>query len=146
MSTDTVRFVDALARYLHSAGMARYQPIGAYPEGDIPAVFFNLLPAKPEAALAITVYDELFDRDDHNPDLFVQLRWRAAGTDPRTVDLTADATSRILHDRAHLTFPGNVRVLLCRRKVRGLTTPDSNGRYERADSYVFTLNPGGTTS
>ncbi|MFI5778137.1 minor capsid protein [Nocardia sp. NPDC051570] len=145
MSTDTGRFVDALARYLHSAGMARYQPVGTYPDGDIPAVFFNLLPAKPEAALAITVYDEQFDRDDHNPDLYVQLRWRTAGKDPRTVDLTADAASRILHDQTHLTFSGGVRVLLCRRKVRGLTIPDSNGRYERADSYVFTLNPGGTT-
>ncbi|WP_067566140.1 minor capsid protein [Nocardia acidivorans] len=146
MTTDTATFVDALARYLDSAGLVRYQLVGAYAEGDIPATFFNLLPAKPEAALAITVYDELFDRDDHNPDVYVQLRWRLPGRDPRSVDRIADDANAILHDKTHLTFPGGVRVLLCRRKVRGLTTPDSNGRFERADSYVFTLNPGGTTS
>ncbi|WP_280273375.1 minor capsid protein [Nocardia wallacei] len=145
MSTDTGTFVDSLARYLDSAGLVRYQPVGAYSAGTVPAVFLNLLPAQPDAALAITVYDEVFDRDDHNPDLYVQLRWRTAGTDPRTTDDAADAANRLVHDQAHFILPGAVRVMLCRRKVRGLTTPDSNGRYERADSYVFTLNPGGTS-
>ncbi len=144
MSVDTGTFVDSLSRYLESAGLVRYQPVGAYPpDGPAPAVFFNLLPDSPEGALAVTVYDEVFDRDDHNPDLYIQLRWRTAGADPRTTDTVADSANRLLHDQSGLIFPGDVRVLLCRRKVRGLTTPDSNGRYERADSFVFTLNPGG---
>ncbi|MGV9662580.1 minor capsid protein [Nocardia niigatensis] len=144
MRPDTRTFVDALARYLASAGLARYEPTGPYLDGSAPAVFFNQLPDSPDTAVAITVYDELFDRDDHNPDLFVQLRWRAAGLDPRDVDELADNASRALHDRTHIQLANGVRVLLCRRRIRGLALPDSNARFERSDSYVFTLTPGGT--
>ncbi|QIS18530.1 phage tail terminator protein [Nocardia terpenica] len=146
MITGTRTLLDALARHLAALGLARYQPTDAYPSGALPAVFWNLLPPKPDDAISITIYDEAFDRDDHNPDVYVQLRWRTAGSDPRTTDDAADLAARSLHDISHLTLPGGVRVLLCRRKIRGLTTSDATGRFERADSYVFTLNPGGTTS
>ncbi|WP_051164448.1 phage tail terminator protein [Nocardia testacea] len=144
---DPGEFLEALARHLDAAGLARYIPAGAYPPGTVPAATFSLLPSKPDAAVALTVYDEVLDRDDHNPDVYVQMRWRAAGIDPRVVNASADAATRQLHDATHIQLPDGPRVLLCRRKIRGLATPDSNGRYERADSYVFTLNPapaGGT--
>ncbi|MBH0778821.1 phage tail terminator protein [Nocardia bovistercoris] len=143
---DATEFVEALARYLDASGLARYVASGAYPPGDACAVTFAGLPTSPDAAVALTVYDEQYGRDDHNPDVFVQMRWRTAGTDPRTTDSVADAARRLLHDATHVQLPDGPRVLLCRRRIRGGTTPDSNSRYERADSYVFTLNPapGGT--
>ncbi|MGW1740451.1 phage tail terminator protein [Nocardia sp. NPDC001965] len=143
---DPVGFLESLARYLDASGVARYVPAGAYTPGELAAVTFALLPTKPDTAVALTVYDESFQRDDHNPDVYVQFRWRAAGTDPRVVDRAADSATRLLHDASRFQLPGGPRVLLCRRRIRGLTTPDSNGRYERPDSYLFTLNPapGGT--
>lgn len=139
--TDTRTLVDALARHLAAAGLARYTPTGVYSGAGLPAAFDSLLPATPDAAVALTVYDEQYGRDDHNPDVFIQFRWRTAGKDPRTTNDVADAASRLLHDASHLLLPGGVRVLLCRRQIRGITTPDSNGRFERADSYRLTLNP-----
>ncbi|MBF6460154.1 hypothetical protein IU433_14025 [Nocardia puris] len=138
---DPGQFLDSFARHLDAAGLARYIPIGAYPPGTLPAITFTLLPPEPDAAVALTVYDEVLDRDDHNPDIFVQLRWRTGGTDPRTTDAVADAATRHLHDARHVRLPDGPRILLCRRRIRGVTAPDSNGRYERADSFVFTLNP-----
>lgn len=138
---DTGQFVESFARYLDAAGLARYVPDGAYGPGALCAVTFDLLPPGIDAAVALAVYDEIYDRDDHNPDVFMQLRWRTTGTDPRTTNNAADAATRHLHDASRIQLPDGPRVLLCRRKVRGVTTPDSNGRYERADSYRFTLNP-----
>lgn len=144
--TSTRQLVDALARYLDSTGIARYQPTGVYPSGSVPAVFAGLLPATPDAVVALTVYDVQFGRGDiGNEDVYIQFRWRTAGKDPRTTDDVADAATALLHDAERLLLPGGVRVLLCRRKIRGITTPDSTGRFERADSYMLTLNPGGTS-
>lgn len=138
---DPGEFLDALARHLDAVGLARYSPTGAYGPGSLPAITWTLLPATLDAAVALTVYDEILDRDDHNPDVYVQMRWRTAGTDPRTTHAAADAASRALHDASHVALPGGLRVLLCRRKIRGVAEPDNAGRWERADSYRFTLNP-----
>ncbi|MFC9874878.1 phage tail terminator protein [Nocardia salmonicida] len=144
--TSTRQLVDALARYLDSTGIARYQPTGAYPSGALPAIFDGLFPAAPDAALALTVYDVQYGRGDiGNEDVYIQFRWRTAGKDPRITNDVADRATELLHDAERLLLPGGVRILLCRRKIRGITTPDSNGRYERADSFMFTLNPGGTS-
>ena len=139
-ATTTTRFVDGIARYLMAQGIVRYG-LPAPPPGPLPAVYLSGLPATPDGAVSIIVYDERFDRDDQNPDVFCQFRWRTAGKDIRTTDDLADAAKAILHDMSHVTLPNGVVVALCRRRIRGLTVPDDNGRYERADSYQFILNP-----
>jgi hypothetical protein len=143
MAYTTAQIVDALAQHLKANGLVKYDPSGAIPAGPLPMVRMQSLPATPDAAIAIAVYDENFDRDDHNPDCYIQLRYRTAGKDPRITENLADAVTALLHDASEYVMPGGVRVLLSRRKIRGLLEPDSNARYERADSFRFTLTPNG---
>lgn len=138
--TDRYAVFDGLAQHLADAGLARYTPDGPYPPGPLPAVFYLRHPDTPADAITIVIYDENHDRDDHNPDIYVQLRYRRAGTDPRPVDRLADAVFELLHDRSHFTLPNGIGVKLCRRKIAGMSDPDTSGRWSRPDSYMFTLD------
>ena len=143
MPYNSSQVVAALSQFLEDNGKARYEPTGAYPTGTAPAVFMGRLPATPDSVVLINVYDWQRGRDDHNPDVYVQLRYRTAGKDPRTTENQADSVDALLHDRTEYVMPGGVRVLLSRATLRGLIEPDDNGRYERADSFRFTLTPNG---
>ncbi|MCZ4557984.1 minor capsid protein [Rhodococcus maanshanensis] len=131
---------DGLARYIAAAGLCRYSPTGVYPVDPLPAAVFGTFPDSPADAIGLRVYNESGDRDDANPDVYVQLRFRRAGKDPRPTDDFADAVKNLLHDRERFVLPGGIRVLLCRRVVTASTTPDASARYSRPDSYRLTLN------
>lgn len=130
----------ALAQHLATLGLARYTPTGVYTGTGPPAVFFGAMPDKPDDALVINTYNDDRSRDDHNPDIYIQIRGRRTGRDPRAVDDLMDALFDALHDATHQQW-GSVRVLQCRRTVRAPRDPDANGRWTRPDSYVITLNP-----
>lgn len=146
--TTSAALLESLAVLLDSLGVARYvPPPGAIAEDpDRPAIVFSSdLPAEPPTALAMSVYDDARDRDAWNPDLYVRLRFRAAGLDPRVVNNLADRVFEHIHtaepgDRQQ--WPGGVNVLTCLRVVRAQSAPDANGREMRADSYRITINPG----
>lgn len=137
---DTTTLEDALAEHLADLGLARYNPTGTYTGLSLPAVFFGTMPDKPDDALVINTYNDDRSRDDHNPDIYIQIRGRSAGRDPRAVDRLMDRIFDALHDTSHQTW-GSVRILLCRRTVRAPRDPDANGRWTRPDSYVITVNP-----
>lgn len=130
----------ALAQRLATLGLVRYEPGGMYGEAGLPAVFFGAMPDTPHDALVINTYNDDRSRDDHNPDIYIQIRGRSAGRDPRAVDQLMDGLFDALHDTSHTTW-GTVRVLLCRRVVRAPRDPDQNGRWTRPDSYRITANP-----
>lgn len=141
---NTEQVLDALARHLADAGVAQYNPAGVYTEKPaLPAVLFGMLPDKPDTAVAINRYDWSTARDDFNPDVFVQLRFRGAGRDPRTVERLADAVFAVLHwPIYHPTETWNgTHVLMSRRTVAAPIDQDANGRYHRADSYRLTITP-----
>lgn len=137
------RILDALARHLADAGLARYSPDGMYGTGTLPAIFMGTLPDKPDAALLLNIYNDSRDRDPDraNPDIWVQIRARTPGRDPRTTDDLADALFDQLDDATHYVMPGGVHVALSQRVVTTSADPDENGRYTRPDSYKFHLNP-----
>ena len=137
---DTTDLEDALAQHLADLGLARYEPNGVYSATGLPAVFFGAMPDKPDTALVINTYNDDRSRDDHNPDIYIQIRGRSAGRDPRAVDRLMDGLFDALHDTSHAQW-GDVRVLLCRRTVRAPRDPDANGRWTRPDSYLITVNP-----
>ncbi|MFE7746870.1 hypothetical protein ACFU5M_31725, partial [Nocardia sp. NPDC057455] len=83
VATTTSALLQALAQHLAAAGLARYSLTGY--SGDDPArpaVAFEQLPAAPDTAVSMAVYNHLTDRDRWNPDVYVRLRFRAAGVDP----------------------------------------------------------------
>lgn len=139
MNSSTV--LDGLARYLADAGLVRYSPTGVYPAGGLPAVVFGAMPDAPADVVAINVYDDSRDRDDWNPDVYVQLRFRTAGRNPSTTDDLGDGVFNELHLLDHTVFPGGVRLLIARRVIRAPHDQDAAGRYSRPDSYRLTINP-----
>lgn len=136
----------ALARMLHDAGLVQYNATGGYTENpNRPAVTFGRLPDKPLTAVCIAVYNESRADDDGNPDVYVQLRFRAGGS-PLATERLADSVFARLHwsdNHPREIWPGDVVVLLSRRTVRAPLAVDGNDRYERADSYRIHVNPGG---
>lgn len=145
-AVDTSMVQAALVAHLASKNLIQWNPSLGYSENpNRPAGRFGILTDSPATQVSINVYDHSTARDDHNPDIFVQLRFRAAGRDPRVVDRLADAVFAELHwsdSHPAENWPGGVHVLQCRRVVRGPSAPDSSDRYERPDSYRITFNPG----
>jgi hypothetical protein len=90
----------ALALRLAEANLARYNESEKYSASDDPvrpAVFLRaVLPDTPDTAVTISVIDDRRDRDAHNPDLTVRLRFRGAGRSARAVDDPADAVFKHL--------------------------------------------------
>jgi len=137
------RILDSLSRHIAAAGLARYSPDGIYGAGTLPAIVTGKMPDKPDAALLLNIYNDSRERDPDraNPDVWVQIRIRTPGQDPRTTNAVADDLFALLDDATHYTMPGGVRVGVSRREVATTADPDENGRYTRPDSYKFHLNP-----
>lgn len=143
---DTVELLEALAQHLTNLGLARWDPnLTNYPAGALPVVFFGQLRDKPDNAIFINVYNDDRSRDQGNPDYYVQLKFRAAGRDPRTVERLGDSVFRALddlHNERHNGHTwGDVRILLCHRHIRGPIALEATNRYTRPDSYTITTNP-----
>ena len=132
---------DAIGQHLATHGIARYAT--AYTGTGLPAVFRGTLPGTPDAAILINVYNEDYTRDDDSPDLYVQLRFRTAGQDPRTTNTLAHTVFQLLHfpDGTSNQVWAGVHILNSRRVIAGPIAPDGNNRYSRPDSYRITLNP-----
>ncbi|NKR32278.1 hypothetical protein GS504_15630 [Rhodococcus hoagii] len=143
MSLTRRRILDALARHIAATGLARYNPDGIYSASTVPAIFVGQMPPTPDAALLLNIYNDSRDRDPDraNPDIWVQLRGRTPGRDPRTTDDLLDALFDVLDNARHYVMPGGVRVAVSQREVTATADPDENGRYTRPDSYKFHLNP-----
>lgn len=142
---DTVELLEALAQHLTDLGLARYAPNGIYVGEGLPAIFFGQLPDKPDTAILLNAYNDDRSRDQGNPDYYVQLKFRAAGRDPRTVERLGDSVFRALddlHNERHNGHTwGDVRILLCHRHIRGPIALEATNRYTRPDSYTITTNP-----
>jgi len=108
----------------------------------LPAIFMGAMPTTPDNAVTVNVYNTSHARTDTgNPDAWVQLRWRAEGSDPRRVADMADRALGLLDDRDHIALNDRVHVRYATRTVRTPLERDANSRYERADSYHLSLKP-----
>ena len=141
----TVPVIEGLGLHLSAKGLVQYGS-SVYTENPTrPAYVAGALPGAPDTAVAMNVYNIDRSRDSFNPDFYIQLRFRAAGRDLRTVYRLADNVFAELHwadDHLHEVWPNGVRVLHSQFLSRTDVAPDGNGRYEVADSYRITFNPG----
>jgi hypothetical protein len=142
MSVDyTTPLQESVGHRLAELGLVRYSPTGAYADTGLPPVFHGAMPALPVSAVTVNVYDDQRGRDNHSPDVYVQVRARLDTRNPREInDLLAQVFEAFQHTTLYI-WPGGVRVLVCERVSRAPLGADTNGRYERADNYRFTLNP-----
>ncbi|MFI8660708.1 minor capsid protein [Rhodococcus qingshengii] len=121
------RIEDGLADFLKDVGA--------------PIVIGKVTPT-PDRVVFLNVYDEQYlrDPDRANPDVWIQLRGRAAGEDPAPANDLMDNIFRLLDNKSRYRI-GDIRVARSIRVVTTSTEEDSGGRNERADSYKFHLNP-----
>ncbi|MBP0456251.1 minor capsid protein [Streptomyces montanisoli] len=118
--------LDGLARWLHAAGMATYDPTGT--TGDL---FVEAMPSTPDAAVSLGLYDGAApdSRDDTDaPRLQIRVR---GGPDPRVSRRRCTALYRALHGLAGVRLDdGTWLVLATARATPAPMGPDSNGRHE----------------
>lgn len=140
----------AFAKHLAARGVAVYSET-AYPANPpLPAAVFGRLPqasaTSPLLAVALNRYYTDAACDSANPTIRVQLRWRAK-TYLAVERIADDAWKALRFNEAPdqtsepQTWPGGVRVQSCARVISAPSDPDSNGNWERADSYELILNP-----
>ncbi|HUR06995.1 MAG TPA: minor capsid protein [Nonomuraea sp.] len=134
--TWTRDLLTGFAVLLNEAGVADWNPNGIYADVQT-ALTIGGLPAKPDTAIALSVYGVGQAGDDvEQPDSSVQMQARfRAKTDPRLVDDLADAAFDAIHGLANATLSTGVHVLLARRTLVAPLGRDSSGRWERADSF-----------
>lgn len=131
-----------VAEHLATEGVGKWP--GPYTAGDT-AVVLKRLPATPDRALAITVYDVDLDVELPNEGLMVQVVSRAPGLVDAVDDL-ADAVLAVMHGTHHATW-GDLHVSRCVHISTAPLGADGNGREERSDNYriITTRTPGGSS-
>lgn len=138
--------VTDLAAYLAGQQVGVWSADGIYPAGVVMPIYVGILPDEAATGIGLQVYSDDRQRDDVTPDIRVQVRIRG-DADPRPTGIgpaTADRIFILLHDRSNYDLDNATRVLLSRRHLRAPEERDETGRWTRADSYTFTLNPGGS--
>lgn len=132
--------VTDLAQHIANHGLGQWAPTGIYKTYAPPAIYLGRLPDEAGNSIALNVYSDDRSRDDTTPDIRVQIRVRGT-RDPRITNQIADDIFALLHDQSNYRLDNATRVLLSRRHLRAPEDTDANGRWHRADSYTFTLNP-----
>lgn len=124
-----------VAAHLHDEGVAVWSDTG-YQDTDR-AITVKALPATPDTAVAVTVYDVDDDLVLPHVPVLVQFRFRAARGSRTAVDDFADEAFGVLHGRRF--YVGDLLVQQCRRLSVAPLGADDNGREERADNYELVL-------
>lgn len=132
--------VTDLAQHIANAGLGQWNPDGIYRTYAPPAIYLGILPDEAGNAMALNVYHDDRSVDDASPMIRVQIRVRGT-RDPRITNQIADDIFKLLHDKTSYQLDNATHVLLSRRHLRAPEDTDANGRWHRADSYTFTLNP-----
>lgn len=128
--------LEGLAVWLASQGFGVYRTSTPYTAAD-KAITIKRLPATPDWALAVNVYDVADEISLPTKRVRVQLRFRAPGI-PTAVDEWADDVAAALHGLHHFTA-GNVRIERAERINFAALGVDDNRREERTDNYELIL-------
>ena len=138
MTPDSTQVLEALAQHLADNGIAQYSADGIY-SGSLPAVVLGYIPEQPDAVIALNIANESTHRAGKPaPDMWIHIRVRTPGTDPRTTERLSQAIYDLI-DSAHQSWQ-TVTVRDCHRTVRAPLIQDTNRRYTRADMYQAHIN------
>lgn len=136
----TSDLLTGLAVHLDGAGVATWQPTGAYDPG-VTGIFIATVPEHPAGVLALTAYG-IDDSAVTVPDSVVglQVRCRAPDRDPRNADDLADAAYDALQSLGPLDLSTGVQLQLCTRRSFLPMGADASGRWERSDNYQIQVH------
>lgn len=137
-------FLTDLAKHLATAHIGQYNPKGVYKTYTPPAIYFGTIPDEAGYAITINQYNQITHtgRLTSTPAMYVQFRVRG-DKHPHSPGRILDRIYQELHDRDSYQLDNGTTVLLSTRHLRGPEEQDTQGRWTRADSYTFTLNPQG---
>jgi len=137
-------FLPDLANELANLGIGQFNLRGVYKTFTPPAVYFGIIPDEAGYAIAVNQYGQrdTIDRTTETPALLVQFRARG-DKHPHSPGRILDRIYKDFHGQSHITLDNSTTVLACTRHLRGPEEQDAQGRWTRADSYTFTLNPQG---
>lgn len=125
-----------VAQYAEDAGIAVWQPSGAYPADTVWPIYVNAMPPSPDRVVVFTPYGMRDDAGLTDTVQGLQLRFRG-DKDPRTATDEADAFFDRLHGAEGLDL-GGIHVVLIQRMSSTPLGPDANGRHEVSHNYAVT--------
>lgn len=132
--------VEDICQHLATLKVGTYTATGVYPTGTQWPIYRSRIPDEAATGISVVVYGDDRFRDQVTADILVQIRVRGT-KNPDVTNAKADSIFELLNDEAHLTLNNRSRVLHCTRHLRTPEEPDTNQRWNRADSYTFTVNP-----
>lgn len=132
--------VEDICQHLATLKVGTYATTGVYPTGTQWPIYRSRIPDEAATGISVVVYGDDRFRDKITADILVQIRVRGT-KNPDVTNSKADQIFELLNDETHLTLNNRTRVLHCTRHLRTPEEPDSNQRWNRADSYTFTVNP-----
>lgn len=137
-------FLPDLAQHLAGLKIGQFRVGGKYTTFTPPAIYFGAIPDEAGFSIAINQYDHITNlgRSTSTPALKVQFRARG-NQHPHSPGQILDRIYQALHELSHFELDNSTTVLHCTRHLRGPEEKDTQGRWTRADSYTFTLNPQG---
>lgn len=131
----TAALLEGIAQHLDAEGVADWPTTGA-PVTKM--VTLKALPATPDLAVSLSVYDVEDDLRLPHVVLFVQARCRGTSAVRTSVDDLADDVFDALHGQRFTA--GGYAVQQCRRISVAPLGADDNGRHERADNYELVVS------
>ncbi|MGW8762370.1 minor capsid protein [Streptomyces sp. NPDC055815] len=130
---DDPDLLDGLARYLTERGLVTYDPTGA--GGDC---FFEVMPAAPDEAVVLTIYDDRAEPDSLLPYDEPRVQVRVRGTlDQRVSRRRCRAVRSALHGLGPVTLPGGTELVLsvCLQGDAAFLGADDNRRTEHVANF-----------
>ena len=110
-----------------------WSPGGPSPAGRV-GVFYGAIPDNPDMAVGVRVYGGSDDPLTYSPQRRVQLLIRGPRGDPSGADALADIAFAVLQGRQ------GGRISFMQRQSFGPLGADTNGREERSENYIATLD------
>ncbi|WLP90256.1 hypothetical protein [Gordonia sp. NB41Y] len=147
MTVSPTALLRSLAQRLHNAGLALWDPTGAYPRNPSrPVITIGKLPQNIVSAVALNHY--FTDPEiglEGQPLHLVQLLFREPGPTPTAVVDRERTANKVLHTTSSGIWPGGVSPLSV-TFASAAPAESEDDAWLVAANYEIRLNPGGTPS
>lgn len=128
-----------LAQLLADNGVGVYRESGAYSTAEM-GIVIGTVSQNPPAIIALIPYTLTDDPTLSDSVQGLQVRCRAAGSDPRIVSDMSDAVFDVLHGNHAVDLSPTARLVFAERVSGVPLGEDSSGRSESSDSYQLMLH------
>ena len=131
---DDAQLTTVLCEMLGEVPGWHWSPAGATPPSAV-GIFYGGIPESPDRAIGVRVYGGTDNPLVYNPQRRAQMRIRGARNDPDDADQMAGLMFTLLQGRCRVRG-----VSWIERQSFGPLGADTNGREERSENYLITLD------